>query len=272
MRPRRRSTHPSLANMVARYLLAALLVGTWLHATVSAQVNTEEMRRSERTEGVGMELSASGAYASGNTSFLLLGLGSRVDVALGADEAFVVGRFTLSKADGAVFRDQAFLHARYNNAINSFLIGEVFAQAEQNAQQLLEQRFLIGAGTRIQFLRSKQAGLALGVTPMFEYEQLSLEPRQESETLFRVSGYLSGRFSLNDDTSLNAVAYVQPRMNDFGDVRVLSEASLDARLTKHVNIRVRTNFRYDSQPPGSLQRRDFSIENGLTLRIKPGDA
>jgi hypothetical protein len=250
-----------------RLLLA--LPALLLAAPLSAQVNTEDMRRAQRSDGVGFEFDATGAYATGNTNYLLIGLGSRVDVALGADEAFVVGRFQLSEADGTIYRNQAFAHARYNNQISPLVIGEVFVQAEQNRQQLLEQRYLLGSGVRLQFVRSETAGLALGLTPMFEYEQLSLDPRPDAETYFRVSSYLSARLKVSDAASLSAVGYVQPRMDDFEDLRVLGQSALDLKLTRHVSVAVRANLRYDSRPPDTIRGTDFSIENGLTLRVAP---
>jgi hypothetical protein len=34
-------------------------------------------------------------------------------------------------------------------------------------------------------------------------------------------------------------------------------------------VAVRANLRYDSRPPDTIRGTDFSIENGLTLRVAP---
>lgn len=244
-------------------ILLLLLVASAAHA----QINTERLRRSVEGDGVYLSLDASAAYATGNTEYLRLGLGGRTDVRLGEDLAFVVGRFDLSQADGKAFLDRSFLHARYNHALAPRLMLETFAQVERNRQQRLVSRTLFGVGARYQLVDRDSLGLAVGVTPMFEHEELDAELGEDQSGVLRVSSYVSGQWTVNAATAISTTTYVQPRVDDAGDLRVLNQTALSVGLTRWVRLRVQTNLRYDSRPPAGVERNDFSIENGLVLVV-----
>ena len=245
-----------------RFLLL-LVVASAAHA----QINTERMRRSVDDEGVYLSVDASAAYATGNTEYLRLGLGGRTDMRFGEDLAFIVGRFDLSRADEATFLDRSFLHARYNHALVPRVYLETFAQIERNRQQRLVSRTLFGLGARYELVSQDSLGLAVGVTPMFEHEELDEELGEDQSGVVRVSSYASARWTLNATTAISTTTYVQPRVDATSDLRVLNQTALSVGLTRWVRLRVQTNLRYDSRPPDGVERTDFSIENGLVLVV-----
>lgn len=217
------------------------------------------------TNGVVIRVDASLAYASGNTNFLLAGLGGRIDVIQDAFESFVVGRTSISEADDVVFLNQSFAHLRFTRDLGGAVAVEAFAQAEQNAQRLLQERFLGGAGLRLSVLDQQTARLALGITPMAEFERLSVD--EPDETLVRLSQYLAARFQISEWTRVSNIVYFQPAVGEWDDFRVLNDFTLDVELTPGVTVRTAAHLRFDSEPPRDVADTDFEIRNGLVIAL-----
>ncbi|MEM0962976.1 MAG: DUF481 domain-containing protein [Bacteroidota bacterium] len=235
-----------------------------------AQVNTERMRRRLGDDGAAISLDASAAFADGNADFVLIGLGGRADVQRGRNLAFVIGQLDLSQTGGNAFQDRQFAHARFNRDLSGWLVAEAFAQVERNRQQRLDARTLVGAGLRAEIIDTDTTGVAVGLTPMIENEVLDDVLGVDPETRVRVSTYLSGRLALSSNTSLTTTTYVQPRVNDVDDTRILSQLSLSVALTRFVRLRVSANVRHDTRPPAGVEMTDIIVENGLTLVIPGG--
>lgn len=251
-----------------RLLLVVLLLACVSVAT--AQVNTESMRRVVIDDGATASFDVAVALATGNTDFLQIGLGGRTDLRFGENSAFLVGRFDLAQTDERAFVDQSFAHLRHNRQLAPRVVSESFVQLQRNRQERLDRRTLLGAGLRYELVQRDSLGFAVGVTPMFEYEVLDEVLGGSQDAVGRLSTYLAGRITLPSGTSLTAVAYVQPRIRDTGDLRVLSQAALDIGLSRYVKLRVRANFRYDSRPPFEVETTDLRLENGLVFVIPGG--
>ena len=236
-------------------------------APARAQVNTERMRTTLDTTGVMAQLDAGLAYATGNTNFLLASIGGRADLVTGRFEAFVVGKTSLSQADGVVYVNQSFVHARVTEELGGPFAAEAFAQAEQNAQRLLQERYLAGAGLRLSLLDTGDARLAAGATPMAEFERLSAETGEPAALRMRLSHYLALRLQLTPQTAVSTIVYAQPALAGWDDLRVLGDFALDVELVRGVVFRTAANLRYDSQPPAGIATTDFEIRNGLVLAL-----
>ena len=250
-----------------RFTLLVLLIATASAAT--AQVNTERMRRLLTDDAVIASVDAAASFATGNTDFLQVGLGGRLDVRVGENTAFLVGRFDLAQTDERAFVDQSFAHLRHNRMLAPRLIAESFVQIQRNRQEALDRRTLLGAGLRYEIVQRDSLGLAFGATPMFEYEVLDEALGGSQDAVGRVSSYVAGRATLPNGTAFTLVSYIQPRVSDPGDLRVLTQASLDVGLTRYLKLRVRTDLRYDSRPPEGIETVDLRLENGVVILI-PG--
>lgn len=251
---------------IARIVLVVLLT---VVADVAAQVNTERMRRAQDDDGLRLTVDATAAFATGNTEYLQLGLGGRADWQRGPHLAFVVGETRFSRADATVYLDRQFVHARYNRRLAARLVAEAFSQAERNRQQRLEARTLVGAGVRFEAFETERAGLAIGSTPMVEYERLTDAAMEPPATVVRWSHYVSGRLRVGEAGTLTAVAYAQPRVDEVGDVRVLAQSALEVGVTRALRLRLRANLRFDSRPPLGVEPTDLTVENGLVFAFGP---
>ncbi len=244
-----------------------LAVFALLAVSASAQVNTERMRGALGEDAAVLTVDASASLATGNTEFLQVGLGGRADVRVGPHVGFLVGRLDLAQNDDRAFVDQSFAHLRYNRTVAPRLVAEAFAQVQRNRQERLDARTLVGAGLRYELVQTDSVGLAVGATPMLEVEVLDDALGGEQAAVGRVSSYLAGRVALASGASLTAVAYVQPRVDAPGDVRVLSQLALTVGLSRWVRLRVRADLRFDSRPPAGVETTDFRIENGIGLVV-----
>lgn len=252
--------------MPVRPLLVCL--AALLPALAVAQVNTERMRRIV-DEGFHIQVSASGAYATGNTEFLQVNSGGRIDAVQGDHAGFIVSQFSLARANDAAVLSRAFAHIRYNNDVTPLVTAELFAQVERDEQQLLARRYLVGGGVRFNVIDEATHGFALGTTPMFELEQLregAVLPGGDTESIgYRLSNYVTGRFKVSETTFASATTYVQPRLNDFNDVRVLAQGRLGVDVNKNLRVQLTANTRYDSRPPVGIEETDFSVTGGFVF-------
>jgi hypothetical protein len=247
--------------------LCALLLLTLLIGRVHAQVNTEKMRAFE-VDGWATTLGGDLALRSGNSDLYELGLNGRSDARLGRHYAFLVGSLRYGKEAGNVFKNEAFTHLRYNYRLLNWLVAEGFGQIERDGFTLLQARLLGGVGVRFRHFHGDRFGLFQGTTLMVEYEDLDASEvgsHPATVQVWRWSNYVNVQVRLSEQTTFINTFYVQPQVDDFGDIRLLDEAALAIALTKHLTFSTNFRLRYDSRPPGDVESLDLSIRNGLAI-------
>jgi len=104
---------------------------------------------------------------------------------------------------------------------------------------------------------------------MFELEHLdermgTIDAGRKS-TAHRASIYLTGTENINDKVSFAETIYVQPRLDDAGDVRVLAEASITSKLSKRIALSDSFIFAYDRTPPDGVKRYDTQLRVSLLV-------
>ncbi|MES3631098.1 MAG: DUF481 domain-containing protein [Longimonas sp.] len=242
---------------------------TLLTVPVSAQVNTERMRNLD-VEGFSATLGGSVALQSGNTELLEVGVDTRMDLLYAPHHLFLVSEVRYGQSDGRRFRDRSFAHLRYNYRFGGPLVAEAFTQVERDNFALLELRTLAGGGLRLRLLDSEPARLFAGFTPMFESERLDpnrVGTHPARTATVRLSHYANARLRVNERTFLLSTTYAQPRIDAFGDIRLLNETRLGVGITRALALRVSLNVRYDSRPPGDVSDWTLSLTNGLTVSL-----
>jgi len=234
---------------------------------VQAQVNTEKMRALD-VNGFATTVGGDVAIQSGNADLFELGARLRFDARQQRHYGFVVGLTRYGEEDGETFRDRSFLHLRYTYRVLPWLVPETFTQFEENGFTLLQLRILYGLGVRFRYVDTERFKLFQGTTPMLEYENLNgrrVTVHPATVQTVRWSNYLNLRLRLTDNTYLIQTVYVQPRLDEINDVRVLDEATLAVQITKSVALQVGFNLTYDSRPPDGVEDLDVSLRNGLTV-------
>ena len=100
---------------------------------------------------------------------------------------------------------------------------------------------------------------------MCNEEKVKIHPARE--TVHRWNNYLSFLFKISESVAFTAAVYVQPRFDDFNDVRVLEESILSFKITKYLSFDAIFNLRYDSRPPDNVKDLDLALVNGFSVRF-----
>lgn len=257
--------------------MAGLLLAA---APAAGQVNTEKLRSWE-ADGISGHVDFALRYKSGNVDELLVGSSARVQWAqLGtatsstakrplAELVYLIGDFTLGIRSEERYKNAGFGHLRWTHVIRRWVATEAFAQAQYNEFIRLQQRYLGGAGVRFEPIHDKHVELTVGTGYMLEFEQNDVPedgPDAREVLAHRSTSYLSLEVYLEDPAvTLIDTIYVQPRLTDFGDYRILNEAELSVAITDVVSLVASSSLRYDSDPVLDIEKLDLAFLNKLRL-------
>lgn len=251
----------SVAPAVGMMLL--LSHGLW------AQVNTESMRREWGGEGVHGQAGVNLALQQGNSPYLRLGLGARIDYLANPFYTFLVANWQRRTDAGALKQHDGFLHGRVVYTATPTVKVEGFAQKEFNDFIKLKDRNLLGAGVRFTLAETNTDSFLLtvhcGIGAMYERELLDLQPTDERQRLIRSTNYLTVAWRVRKNFSVTTTTYYQPAFSSLRDFRVLSNLTGTFSISDLLNFNVALNYRYDHQPPPTVKPYDLTISNGVTV-------
>jgi hypothetical protein len=236
----------------------------------SAQVNTEPLRKKVSETGVSATLGGSLTGRTGNTEGIQAGGTAGVGFGRAPHLVFVYASGDYSRFNDVTQVSKSFAHARYNYELTKWLWAEVFAQAQSDEFQRLKLRNLFGAGPRIAVLSSDVVGVFAGTAYMLERDVISFKPGAADVrdlVVHRLSTYVTANVVLDTRVDLTTTAYVQPRFDDFSDVRFLSDTALVLKVTKALSASINASIRYDSNPPFGVKTTDGEIKNVLSVSL-----
>jgi hypothetical protein len=241
-----------------------------LPATARAQVNTEPFRKRIKAKGYSFFLQGTFDGHTGNTQ------GVTADGLVGAGFSgnrqlvFAFASVDYSKLDAVVGVDKSFAHARYDVTITRAVSWEVFVQAQSDLFQLIKIRDLVGTGPRFTLYDDGRFGLFLGVGAMWErdvYDVAPGGPDARLQTTARANVYLSAHATLSDGIDAVTTTYVQPRLTDASDVRVLSESGFVFKISTWLSTSISFVTHYDSNPAPGVLPTDTELKNAITLTL-----
>jgi len=234
--------------------------------TFSQIVNIENKRIYDDTSGWSGSLDASVSAAQNDELFYSAGFRPRVQHKTRKNYWFLISDLSYTGSQTKTYANSGMSHLRYSRRLNNGpWKWEAYGQVQYN--ELLNQklRALGGTGLRWKFIDTNNVRFFVGSSLFYEYEEL-----QEEHILneaVRWSNYLSWMINLKSGFYFTAVSYVQPNIEDFGDVRYAGQYSLGMAIAKHVDFRFETNIYYDSKPPVNVREFVFSSSAGLRLRL-----
>jgi putative salt-induced outer membrane protein YdiY len=234
----------------------------------TAQVNIERLRRAQADSGFTGTLGANLTARTGNVSLVLLNVDGRLDYGRPGWLAFLVGNADIGWQGGQRFSNSGLLHLRGNRLLSSVVAGELFTQVDYDRSRLLSFRAIVGGGARLDLARSVRWRLSTGTGLMFEHERLELPPtasHPDETNAVRWTNYVTGNFRDAERLSIAGTLYAQPRVDGFGDVRLLSDLRLAVQLVGALSLTVTSRIRYDSRPPDGIESLDTALTTGLAL-------
>lgn len=179
-------------------------------------------------------------------------------------------RYNLVRAGEEDFVNDGFQHLRYNYELKPRLTWEIFAQAQYNERIKLRLRTLLGTGLRFSLLPIESEQRAyLGFSYMYEYN----EENQEADGVpfisyfrdHRMSNYVSFWIKLGENTILANTSYYQPLLNNFADLRLSSQTSVQIGITRKLKFNTKFSIIYDSRVPDEVSNTIYNWSNGLRL-------
>jgi hypothetical protein len=251
--------------------LACLLLGVAGGPAAAQTILNVERPESPDESGVWGAVDASGSLAVGNTDVLQVKGGLLVGYRAAAHAVRVYAGGELLRGSGSDVLKNGYAHLRYNHALGPRWRTFHFVQLQSNQNLLLERRLLVGSGIRARARSGERATLDLGTGLMLEDERLDasrLSPTDEARTrTARVSNLLVFSLRIREGVRLVEVAYLQPRLSDPGDLRLLNDLALLVALARRANLTVTAEWRHDSRPPAGIEAHDLRLSTGLTFAL-----
>ncbi len=243
-------------------VIAALL----LTATVAAgQVNIEHYRGKPGVTG-----SASYSFNSDLGNVDVVNSDGAGNITINHGHGTILGVFSggVGVHGGKRFANSGVLHLRYTHKRNRTYQPEVFAQSDYAAPRQLDWRTLIGVGLRFNSATSEHFALSFGTAMMWEREGLDLapeDPHPDDTSVVRSSTYVNLHF--DREVLFSTTAYVQPAVEDPGDLRVLGVVQLTTPILRRLNQTTGVKFRVDSHPPAGVKKSDVKISTSFGLEF-----
>lgn len=239
--------------------------------SLSAQVNTERMRRIDTGEGWFHDIGVSVSLFGGNSRLLLLSGSYRMDWVRDKYYSFIVGNYLRGTSDDDLVLHRGFAHVRLQRSLTRHWKIEAFTQKEFNDFIQLKDRQLGGGGFRFEWFdhdstrtTGRPVDISIGSGLMVEHEQFSGQTKPDTRFV-RSTNYTALRFKRNPQTFLYTVGYFQMAIEEPSAYRILVESSAGLALSKYLTFTVSFNYRYDHRPATGVKRYDYSFSNGLTL-------
>jgi hypothetical protein len=254
------------------------LSGLILTSLLSAQVNTEALRKEDLSPGLHTTLGADLGYIAGNSNLVQLRSNLRFDYLSGGNHFFLVTQYQQGRKDERRFINKGFAHLRGVKTLTPRLHVEGFLQREFNEFIDLEDRQLAGGGLRIRWHQRQGTAetppplqLNTGVGLMWERERIDTSGQAPGDpehgavaSLIRSTNYLVVRWNIDNRLALLSTTYYQFDLRRLSDYRVLWEGRLNFTITKGLSLTVNLNLRYDSEPPRGIKPLDLEITNGVS--------
>ena len=253
---------PGIASLVVYAVLMLVAEG------LAAQVNIERLRIEDPPMGVSGSLTGDLTVQTGNTDFVQLGLSGRIYNVTEALTTLMVGNGGIGFLSRSRFSSSGLFHYRRTYVFSDWLSPEWYAQANYDRSQKLTFRVVAGGGARTPVAEGPWGRLAAGTALMLEHERLELPDtaaHPQRTTTVRSSSFLTYRFVPNDQLVVTSTTYVQPRLTEPGDVRMLENFALATPVSERISLTISFDLRYDSRPPDGIAGLDTRLRTGLTL-------
>ncbi|MEY4546139.1 MAG: hypothetical protein RL685_2334 [Pseudomonadota bacterium] len=254
---------------IGERIVAAALALALLASSRSSQaqiVNVQPLLTRTQQGGFSGAALASLDVRSGNTQLLLASGSLLASYQRGPRILFFHTLQEYGVQGGERFSSRDFEHLRYRHQLREALALEAFVQHDRDEFRRLALRMVAGTGPRISWASGEALDVAAGLAYLLEHERLSEGPQLDSGEArlnHRLSSYVTMRIRLADRLRIGQTTYVQPRMDEPNDLRVLNETELLASIDGTIATKVTFSMGFDSQPPASRRALDLATKTSL---------
>lgn len=215
-------------------------------------------------DDIGGQAEAKVDWREGNNPLIDIGGAASILVRRGSVLGLALARGEYGKSRGLTLARKSFEHLRTRIELDARWRWEVFAQHEYDQFRRLSLRALAGTGPAFQIVDEKTVAVLAGAAYMVEYERLdrrdgALDAGRRTVTQ-RGSLYVTGHEDLSTGVAIVETIYVQPRLADPRDVRLLGQLSVLTKLSSRIALKDSFNVAYDDTPPDGIKRYDTQLE------------
>ena len=252
-------------NKIIKYFFLIILNISFFYT----QVNTEAIRNNSLENGIFNKINVDFDYDNiDSNEFLNIKFGYRFDIINSNYSTFIQLKYEngYKNADGIrdVINNKGFCHIRYTKEFIKNYFFETFTQYEFNDFLKIEDRYLLGLGTRIKFDFKNNNPIYLGLGIMNEREKYDSD---DDKNLIRSTNYISNNTKINDKTILSNIIYFQIDLADANDFRILYDASINLETIKNLYLNFGINYRYDNDPHEGFSQSYTQLLSGISYNF-----
>ena len=181
----------------------------------------------------------------------------------GKSSLFLVNNLNFKELNGERFNNKNLQHLRYNYNFSKKVALDAFVQLQKDVILFINNRTLLGLGTRFNLLSSSTNEFYLGTLLMYENENSKGVPDNFYEESLRGDLYFSFNIRPNKVIAIASTAYYQPKLSDLKDYRISLEASISFNIVKNLYFISTITYQNDSFPVFTIPQVQFRMENGL---------
>jgi hypothetical protein len=253
--------------------MLALLVLTAIGGTAGAQIVNVQgfLAKPPAENGVTVQAELKIDWREGNTQ--LFNIGGSGTVLLKHDKwlGLLAVRGELGTSNDIEFAKKTFEHVRARYTLSCVWRWEVFAQHDYDQFRRLSVRGLFGTGPALQIVNVREISVLAGLAYMYEVEKLddrmgTVDAGTKSNA-HRASAYLTGSEKLTATADVVQTLYVQPRIDDFTDIRLLGELAIAVKLSRRVALTDSFTVAFDATPPQGVKTYDTQLKLGLVVTL-----
>jgi hypothetical protein len=259
-----------MQSITPKAILVTVVVASVFAGPAEAQIINSLRGFEEEDPGWSGELVGSIASARGNTRYFELSLEGRIQFQTERHRLRVLGLNMRRTALGVEIAEARMGHIRHNYRIWSRLSSIAYVQGQYNPFIRIQSRVLIGGGGRVDVFRGNLWRSAVGVTYMYEEEELTAAQGQRAAAQtsraaekHRLSCFLTFYRVEKGGFDIDIWGFYQPLIADFGDARASGAASLRANVVGELYLFFNYMINYDSNPPPDVKDLDYILRSGL---------
>ena len=247
-----------------------MLLGLVRHADAQIVNVQGQLAKAPERDGVTGQLELKVDWREGNNSFFDVGGSGALLYRRGRLLGVALVRGEYGNAGGGIpIARKSFEHLRARVTLDCRWRWEAFAQHEYDAFRRLSVRAVAGTGPALQLVNSSRVAVLAGAAYLFELERLDTRPGTIDAGLrtlaSRASFYATGTERLGAGVSIVQTLYIQPRLDDPSDIRLLGELSVTSKLSKRIALTDGLVVAYDRTPPDGIRRYDTQLKLGLLV-------
>lgn len=238
-----------------------------------AQINTESLRKNIDSIGFLNSIGINYHIRSGNSNFNEGVLNYTAVNKSASTLSSVYGYLQYKDGNKKVISSQGILYSSLEVLLSNYINPEIYLQTNFNRNLNLKNRYLAGVGGRINLSnifvperKNDDFEMFLRLSLMYEKEEYSKNVKPEHE-LLKINNYFTFNYKFNDIITLYSITYHQFSAENFKNTRLISDNTIQFRISKIFRFTFSYNIRYDNEPPIGKVDTDYEIINGILIEF-----